>query len=78
MAFSSLITISAVLIASVAAIFTSLYAFVLSVVFPVVGSVSDNKVLSASFAFVNSILSALLTNNSVAFVNSAFAASTFS
>ena len=76
-AFSSLITVSACLIASCAAVFASLYAFALSAVFPVVGSVSVTKVFNASFAFVNSILSALLTNNSAAFVNSAFAASTF-
>ena len=76
-AFSSLITISAALIASIAAVFASLYAFALSAVFPVVGSASVTKVFNASFAFVNSVLSALFTNNSAAFVNSAFAASTF-
>ena len=77
-AFSSLITVSASLIASCAAVFASLYAFALSAVFPCVGSASVTKVLNASFAFVNSVLSALFTNNSAAFVNSAFAASTFS
>ena len=77
MAFSSLITVSAALIASVAAVFASLYVFALSSVFPVVGSASDTNVLNASFAFVNSVLSALFTNNSSAFVSSAFTASTF-
>ena len=76
-AFSSLITVSAALIASAAAVFASLYVFALSAVFPVVGSASVTKVFNAAFAFVNSALSALLTNNSAAFVNSAFTASTF-
>ena len=76
-AFSSLITVSASLIASCAAVFVSLYAFALSAVFPVVGSASVTNVLNASFAFFNSVLSALFTNNSAAFVNSAFVASTF-
>ena len=76
-AFSSLITVSASWIACCAAVFTSLYAFALSAVFPVVGSASVAKVFNAAFAFVNSVLSALLTNNSAAFVNSALAASTF-
>ena len=76
-AFSSLITVSAALIASVAAVFASLYVFALSAVFPVVGSASVAKVLKASFAFVNSVLSALSFNISAAFANSAFIASTF-
>ena len=76
-AFSLLITVSASLIASCAAVFASLYAFALSAVFPVVGSASVAKVFNASFACVNSALSALLTNNSAALSKAVFAASTF-